>query len=62
VRKHLWFKEAELDWEALEEKRVKPPFIPPSFGDEDLRHYPHRPGKEAKETVGRTSDWVPTMW
>ena len=62
VKRHVWFKEAELDWDAMEAKQIRPPFIPPSHGDEDLRHYPNRPGPQSKEQVGRISTWVPAMW
>jgi len=62
VKKHVWYKDAEFDWAALEEKRLRPPFIPPSSGDEDLRHYPDRPPANIKEKPAQTSSWVPGMW
>lgn len=37
IRQHPWF--GTMDWELLEQKKIKPPFMPVLHGDNDLSHF-----------------------
>ena len=61
IKKHLLFKESEIDWDELQRKEIRPPWLPPRFGEEDLQHFPNRP-EDVQDVRGAASTWTPVMW
>lgn len=61
IKKHLLFQDA-LDWGQLVRKEIRPPWMPPRHGEEDLQHFPNLPDDSEPEVRGKQSTWTPVMW
>ena len=61
IKKHLLFQDYPVDWEALQDKTIRPPWLPPLQQARDLSHYPDRP-EDTPQEKGNESGWTPVMW
>lgn len=54
TRKYMWF--ASMDWQALEERRLSPPFLPKITGSQDTSNFDNYT-KELEQPKEDFSDW-----